>query len=49
MRSVGIGDVATVACRDRQGCWGWIEAYRDSDDRCFDAEDLGLLAAVGRQ
>jgi DNA-binding CsgD family transcriptional regulator len=48
MRPVGIGDVATVACRDRQGCWGWIEAYRDSDDRCFDADELELLGDVGR-
>jgi len=22
MRPVGIGDIAVVACRDAQGCWG---------------------------
>jgi DNA-binding CsgD family transcriptional regulator len=48
MRPVGIGDIATVACRDGHGCWGWIEAYRDSDDRRFDTDELALLAASGR-
>jgi DNA-binding CsgD family transcriptional regulator len=47
MRPVGIGDVATAACRDTLGCWGWIEAYRDGSDRPFEAEDLGLLEGVG--
>jgi DNA-binding CsgD family transcriptional regulator len=47
MRPVGIGDVAAVACRDAAGCWGWIEAYRDSTDRCFDERDLDLLGQVG--
>jgi DNA-binding CsgD family transcriptional regulator len=47
MRPVGIGDIATVACRDALGCWGWIEAYRDGTDRRFEAGDLELLANVG--
>lgn len=47
MRPVGIGDVAAVACRDDLGCWGWIEAYRDSTDRPFQADDLELLREVG--
>jgi DNA-binding CsgD family transcriptional regulator len=47
MRPVGIGDVAAAACRDALGCWGWIEAYRDSADRPFEEEDLDLLAEVG--
>jgi len=47
MRPVGIGDVAAVACRDRLGCWGWIEAYRDRSDRPFEEEELRLLAGVG--
>jgi DNA-binding CsgD family transcriptional regulator len=47
MRPAGIGDVAAVACRDALGCWGWIEAYRDGDDRRFEGGDLELLAAVG--
>lgn len=47
LRPVGIGDVAVVACRDALGCWGWIEAYRNRDDRPFDERDLELLAALG--
>lgn len=47
MRRVGIGDVAAVACRDALGCWGWVEAYRDSGDRRFEKPDLDLLANVG--
>jgi DNA-binding CsgD family transcriptional regulator len=46
MRPVGIGDVAAVACRDGLGCWGWIEAFRDSDDRPFEPHDLELLATI---
>lgn len=46
-RTVGIGDEAIVACRDRLGCWGWIKIYRNSDDRPFHEDDLQLLAAVG--
>ena len=46
MRHVGIGDVATVACRDALGCWGWIEAYRDRSDRRFDEDELALLASA---
>jgi DNA-binding CsgD family transcriptional regulator len=46
-RGVGIGDEALVACRDRLGCWGWIELWRDGGDRPFDKQDLQLLAAVG--
>ncbi|HXJ66153.1 MAG TPA: helix-turn-helix transcriptional regulator [Actinomycetota bacterium] len=47
LRPVGIGDVAAVACRDAFGCWGWIEAYRDSSDRPFSEDALELLAEVG--
>ena len=47
MRPVGMGDVVTVACRDRLGCWGWIEAYRDRADRMFQDDDLELLAQAG--
>ena len=47
LRPVGIGDTATVACRDRFGCWGWIEAYRDASDRPFTDDVLELLVQVG--
>lgn len=46
LRPAGIGDVATVACRDGHGCWGWIELYRDSADRAFDEAELALLETV---
>jgi DNA-binding CsgD family transcriptional regulator len=47
MRRVGIGDIAAAACRDALGCWGWIEAFRDSSDRPFEKADLILLAKIG--
>jgi DNA-binding CsgD family transcriptional regulator len=47
MRPVGIGDIAVLACRDDLGCWGWVEAYRDSSDRLFEEADLQLLADLG--
>jgi DNA-binding CsgD family transcriptional regulator len=47
LRPVGIGDEAVVACRDALGCWGWIKAYRDSDDTSFAERDLELLGQVG--
>jgi DNA-binding CsgD family transcriptional regulator len=46
LRPAGIGDVATVACRDGHGCWGWIELYRDSSDCPFTEDELGLLEQV---
>jgi hypothetical protein len=47
LRSVGIGDEAILACRDTVGCWGWIKAYRDTDDPSFTEQDLELLGRVG--
>ena len=47
MRHVGIGDVATAACRDALACWGWIEEYREGGDRPFDDDDLELLSSAG--
>jgi DNA-binding CsgD family transcriptional regulator len=46
LRPAGIGDVATVACRDAHGCWGWIELYRDSAERAFAEEELALLEGI---
>jgi DNA-binding CsgD family transcriptional regulator len=48
LRPVGIGDLAAAACADALGCWGWIEAYRDDDDRRFEDDELELLASVAR-
>jgi DNA-binding CsgD family transcriptional regulator len=47
LRPAGIGDVAVLACRDSQGCWGWIELYRDNADRAFDGRELDLLESIG--
>jgi DNA-binding CsgD family transcriptional regulator len=47
LRPVGIGDEGIVACRDTVGCWGWVKAYRDSDDASFTEQDLELLGRVG--
>jgi DNA-binding CsgD family transcriptional regulator len=41
---VNIGDVAVLACRDAHGCWGWLELYRNADDRPFSGRELRLLA-----
>jgi len=46
LRPAGIGDVAIVACRDAQGCWGWIELYRDSADPSFEDAELALLDSI---
>ncbi len=46
LRPAGIGDVATVACRDALGCWGWVELYRNGEDRAFGESELGLLDSV---
>jgi DNA-binding CsgD family transcriptional regulator len=47
LRPAGIGDAAILACRDTQGCWGWIELYRDSSDRDFADGELELLESIG--
>jgi DNA-binding CsgD family transcriptional regulator len=47
LRPAGIGDVAILACRDTQGCWGWIELYRDSTDQPFGDGELDLLESAG--
>ena len=46
LRPAGIGDVATVACRDALGCWGWIELYRNSEDQPFEESELDLLDSI---
>ena len=46
-RRVGIRDEAVIACRDALGCWGWLKAYRDSDERPFAGQEIDLLAQVG--
>ncbi len=42
----GLEDLAVVACRDTNGCWGWLEAYRATDTRRFEPEEIRLLENV---
>jgi DNA-binding CsgD family transcriptional regulator len=35
-----------VAFPSTLGCWGWVKAYRDSDEAAFTDRDLDLLAQV---
>lgn len=39
----GVGDQLMTACRDRHGCWGWLELMRDAGDAPFDDHDARLL------
>ena len=42
----GLEDLAVVACRDANGCWGWLEAYRAHDARRFETDETALLESV---
>jgi DNA-binding CsgD family transcriptional regulator len=46
MRPAGMGDFVTTACRDSQGCWGWFQPRRTSDERSFTTEDTAFLGDV---
>jgi DNA-binding CsgD family transcriptional regulator len=46
LRPHGLGDCFFLACRDRHGCWGWMNAARESSDPPFSAEDIQLLNDV---
>jgi DNA-binding CsgD family transcriptional regulator len=46
MRPHGVGDCFFLACRDRYGSWGWVNASRERSDRPFAAEDVRLLNDV---
>ena len=43
-RPHGVGDCFFLACRDRYGTWGWVNASRERADRPFTAEDVRLLS-----
>jgi DNA-binding CsgD family transcriptional regulator len=45
-RPHGVGDCFFLACRDRYGTWGWVNASRERADRPFTAEDVRLLREV---
>jgi DNA-binding CsgD family transcriptional regulator len=46
LRPFGVGDQATVVMRDAHGSWGYLKAWRNSDERAFAPEDLQLLHDV---
>lgn len=45
-RRHGVGDCFFLACRDRYGSWGWVNAARETAERPFTAEDVQLLNGV---
>jgi DNA-binding CsgD family transcriptional regulator len=45
-RPHGVGDCFFLACRDRHGSWGWVNASRERSDRPFTAQDVRLLRDV---
>lgn len=46
LRPHGLGDGFFLACRDRHGCWGWVNASREKSDPPFTADDVRLLEDV---
>jgi DNA-binding CsgD family transcriptional regulator len=40
------GDLATVVCADRFGCWGWLDLWRTGSPTFGDA-DIAFLAELG--
>jgi DNA-binding CsgD family transcriptional regulator len=48
LHSYGVGDVASVVFRDRYGCWGFLDLWRNGDDAGFSAsEQRALATAIG--
>lgn len=45
LADLGVGDVASVCCRDGNGCWGWLDLWRSAVDPPFSERELDLLAA----
>lgn len=45
-RQHGVADCFFLACRDRYGTWGWVNASRERSDRPFTPEDVRLLNDV---
>jgi DNA-binding CsgD family transcriptional regulator len=41
-----IGDVASAAFRDREGCWGFVDLWRGSDRKSLSVDELEALAGV---
>lgn len=46
LRDVGVTDVASTVFRDRLGCWGFLDLWRDESTVPFTRADADLLAAI---
>jgi DNA-binding NarL/FixJ family response regulator len=44
-----VKDVASMAFRDRFGCWGFLDLWRVGTDRHFDDQDAAYLTAIAPQ
>jgi DNA-binding CsgD family transcriptional regulator len=42
----GVGDVASLVFRDRFGCWGFLELWRQAERGPFSSADVALLADI---
>lgn len=42
----GVSDIATVVFRDRFGCWGWLDLWRNESTGRFKEAEVGLLSAI---
>lgn len=46
LSSYGVIDVASLAFRDTNGCWGWLDLWRTEATGTFTDQDLAALAGV---
>ena len=42
----GVSDIATVVFRDRFGCWGWLDLWRNKATGRFDEVEMAFLSAI---
>jgi DNA-binding CsgD family transcriptional regulator len=40
----GVSDIATAVFRDRFGCWGWLDLWRNQGSGRFTEDEVGLLS-----
>lgn len=43
LRDYGVGDIASSVYRDRYGCWGFLDLWRDASAPPFDDDDVRFL------
>jgi DNA-binding CsgD family transcriptional regulator len=46
LRAYDVSDVASLVFRDRFGCWGFLELWRQGPDAPFTEEDAAFLGAI---